>query len=196
MHRQLLWPLSWYFKSFLMVFVQFLRGLPLLFLPSGTQCNIWLALPSFFMQHTCPNRFNLFFLMMFLISSCPVLYLIPLFEILSCHDTCRILLSHLWCTISCLLLFATVIGQVPMDPNPLALDSVFICKLMLTCCSYVIGSKHWVSASCWKQSVLNGWWCLSIYLSIYEVYIMPLQGNYPEALPAQARAKIKVLRCL
>jgi len=34
-----------------------------------------------------------------------------------------------------------------------------------------------------------------IYLSIYEIYIAPLQGNYSEALPAQARAKIKVLRC-
>src|SRR6218665_1543192 len=37
---------------------------------------------------------------------------------------------------------------------------------------------------------------LSIYLSIYEIYIAPLQGNYSEALPAQARAKIKVLRSL
>src|SRR6218665_651299 len=35
-----------------------------------------------------------------------------------------------------------------------------------------------------------------IYLSIYEIYIAPLQGNYSEALPAQARAKIKVLRSL
>jgi len=33
---------------------------------------------------------------------------------------------------------------------------------------------------------------LSIYLSIYGIYIAPLQGNYSEALPAQARAKIKV----
>jgi len=32
-----------------------------------------------------------------------------------------------------------------------------------------------------------------IYLSIYGIYIAPLQGNYSEALPAQARAKIKVL---
>jgi len=31
-------------------------------------------------------------------------------------------------------------------------------------------------------------------LSIYEIYIVPLQGNYSEALPAQARVKIKVLR--
>src|SRR6218665_935972 len=37
---------------------------------------------------------------------------------------------------------------------------------------------------------------VSIYLSIYEIYIAPLQGNYSEALPAQARAKIKVLRSL
>jgi len=32
------------------------------------------------------------------------------------------------------------------------------------------------------------------YLSIYEIYIAPLQGNYLGALPAQARAKIKVLK--
>jgi len=37
---------------------------------------------------------------------------------------------------------------------------------------------------------------LSIYLSIYGIYIALLQGNYSEALPAQARAKIKVLRSL
>jgi len=37
---------------------------------------------------------------------------------------------------------------------------------------------------------------LSIYLSIYEIYIVPLQGNYSEVLPAQVRAKIKVLRSL
>jgi len=36
----------------------------------------------------------------------------------------------------------------------------------------------------------------TIYLSIYEIYIAPLQGNYSEALPAQARAKIKVVRSL
>jgi len=36
----------------------------------------------------------------------------------------------------------------------------------------------------------------SIYLSICEIYIVPLQGNYSEALTAQARAKIKVLRSL
>src|SRR6218665_1653744 len=33
-------------------------------------------------------------------------------------------------------------------------------------------------------------------LSIYGIYIAPLQGNYSEALPAQARAKIKVLTSL
>jgi len=32
-----------------------------------------------------------------------------------------------------------------------------------------------------------------VYLSIYGIYIAPLQGNYSEALPAQARAKWKVL---
>ena len=34
----------------------------------------------------------------------------------------------------------------------------------------------------------------NVYLSIYGIYIALLQGNYSEALPAQARAKIKVLR--
>jgi len=32
--------------------------------------------------------------------------------------------------------------------------------------------------------------------SINEIYIAPLQGNYSEALPAQAWVKIKVLRNL
>jgi len=31
---------------------------------------------------------------------------------------------------------------------------------------------------------------------MYGIYIVPLQGNYSEALPAQARAKITVLRSL
>jgi len=31
-------------------------------------------------------------------------------------------------------------------------------------------------------------------MSIYGIYIAPLQGNYSEALPAQAWAKWKVLR--
>jgi len=31
---------------------------------------------------------------------------------------------------------------------------------------------------------------LSIYLSIYEIYIAPLQGNYSEALPAQPKLKL------
>jgi len=35
-----------------------------------------------------------------------------------------------------------------------------------------------------------------VYLSIYEIYITPLQGNYSEAPPAQCRAKIKVVRSL
>jgi len=36
-----------------------------------------------------------------------------------------------------------------------------------------------------------------IYLSIYiSTYIAPLQGNYSEALPAQARPKRRVLRSL
>ena len=31
---------------------------------------------------------------------------------------------------------------------------------------------------------------VKFYLSIYEIYIAPLQGNYSEALLAQARAKL------
>src|SRR6218665_1037792 len=74
-------------KSFLMVSVQFFRGLPLLFLPSENQCNIWLALLSLSMRHTWPRHRSLLFLMMFSISFCPVLSLILLFVILSRHDT-------------------------------------------------------------------------------------------------------------
>jgi len=36
---------------------------------------------------------------------------------------------------------------------------------------------------------------ITIYLSNYGIYIAPLQGNYSEALPAQARAKIKEWKC-
>src|SRR6218665_1536403 len=74
-------------KSFLTVSVQFFRGLPLHFLPSGNQCNIWLVLLSLSMCHTWSSHRSLLFLMMFSISSCPVLSLILLFVILSCHDT-------------------------------------------------------------------------------------------------------------
>src|SRR6218665_508756 len=62
-------------KSFSTVSVQFFRGLPLLFLPSGNQCNIWLALLSFSVRHTWPSHRSLLFLMMFSISSCQVLSL-------------------------------------------------------------------------------------------------------------------------
>src|SRR6218665_1636996 len=65
--------------------MQFFRGLPFLFLASGTQCNTWLALLP--MRHTCPSHLNLLFLMMFSISSCPVLSLILMFVILSRHNT-------------------------------------------------------------------------------------------------------------
>src|SRR6218665_2006137 len=43
-------------KSFITVSIQFFRGLPLLFLPSGAQCNIWLALLSMSMRHTWPSH--------------------------------------------------------------------------------------------------------------------------------------------
>src|SRR6218665_626548 len=45
---------------------------------------------------------------------------------------------------------------------------------------------HWLSML-WFHTML------SIYLSIYiSTYIAPLQGNYSEALPAQARPKRRV----
>src|SRR6218665_1211613 len=74
-------------KSLITVSVQFIRGLPLLFLPSGTQCNIWLALLSLPVRRTWPSHRSLLFLMMLSISSCPVLSLILLFLILSRYDT-------------------------------------------------------------------------------------------------------------
>src|SRR6218665_522674 len=37
---------------------------------------------------------------------------------------------------------------------------------------------------------------LTFYLIIYQLIIAPLQGNYSEALPAQARTKRRVLRSL
>src|SRR6218665_885061 len=74
-------------KSFLTVSVQIFRGLPLLFLPSGTQRNTWLALLSLSVHHMWPSLCSLLFLMMLSISSCPVLSLTLLFVILSCHDT-------------------------------------------------------------------------------------------------------------
>src|SRR6218665_2295773 len=99
-------------KSFLAVSVQFFRGFPLLFRPSGTQCNnIWLALLCLSMRLMWPSHRSFLFLMMFSLSSCPVLSLILLFVILSFSDTCKILLCHA----SSLFLFSTVIGQVS-DP--------------------------------------------------------------------------------
>ena len=57
-----------------------------------------------------------------------------------------------------------------------------------------------------KRSYLSGTLCgtqfalrpetRQSYPSVYGIYIAPLQGNYSEALPAQARAKRKVLRKL
>src|SRR6218665_556101 len=63
--------ISRHLKSLLTVSIQFFRGLPFLFLPSGTQCNTWLALLSLSVQHTWPSHFNLLFLMMFSLSFCP-----------------------------------------------------------------------------------------------------------------------------
>src|SRR6218665_3723458 len=75
-------------KLFLTVSVQFFSCLPVLFLLSGTQCNIWFALLSLFLRNTWPSHHHsLLFPMMFSISSCPLLSLILLVVILSRHDT-------------------------------------------------------------------------------------------------------------
>ena len=46
----------------------------------------------------------------------------------------------------------------------------------------------------------KAWWktyyLMYLSISIYGIYIAPFQGNFSEALPAQARAKRKVLRRL
>src|SRR6218665_1288424 len=47
-------------KSFLTVSVQFFSCLPVLFLPSGTQCNIWFALLSLFLRNTWPSHHQSF----------------------------------------------------------------------------------------------------------------------------------------
>src|SRR6218665_3515844 len=48
-----------------------------------------------------------------------------------------------------------------------------------------------------SRSIFNSVVSLLLFsLSIFGIYIAPLQGNYSEPLPAQARAKIKVLRRL
>src|SRR6218665_1291085 len=60
------------------------------------------------------------------------------------------------------------------------------------CRIYEVKSFISQKCNCFSSSVR---WS-TIYLSIYGIYIAPLQGNYSEAIPAQARAKIKVLRRL
>ena len=47
-----------------------------------------------------------------------------------------------------------------------------------------------VSAMSFSDSILYKT-TVQLYLSIYGIYIAPLQGNYSEALPAQAQVKIK-----
>src|SRR6218665_2090878 len=72
--------------------------------------------------------------------------------------------------------FVHTILSVPFCPLP------FCPRTVLFLCSSHITQHH--------LSVCISIY-LSIYLSIYEICIAPLQGNYSEALPAQARAKIK-----
>src|SRR6218665_1241619 len=72
-HRQL-HDISRPLKSILTVSVQFFRSLPLLFLNSGTQCNRAYLVGSSVLVHAPSHRSRLL-LMMFSISSCPVLSL-------------------------------------------------------------------------------------------------------------------------
>src|ERR1700733_1610217 len=95
-----------------MVSAQFFLGLPLPRLPSGVHFIAWIALLSSSMRATCPIHLSLLPLMLSSSFSCPVFSLIALFVILSRHEICRILLSHLWCAASRRFLFATVIEQV------------------------------------------------------------------------------------
>jgi len=108
-------------KSSFTTSVQFFHGILLLFHSSGTQCNIWLALLSLFMRHTWSSHLSLLFLMMFSMSSCPVLSLILLFVILTCHHTCKFsLATYVFSCISLassFLLFATVICQASDSYN-------------------------------------------------------------------------------
>src|SRR6218665_3604122 len=56
---------------------------------------------------------------------------------------------------------------------------------------------HVFRTICRLSSALFLFFTIILYLSIYIVtYIAPLQGNYSEALPAQARPKRRVLRSL
>src|SRR6218665_1272446 len=80
--------------------------------PSGLQsmaCTARLC-PSILAM--CPIQRSLLLLMMFPISSCPVLFHISLFVIISLQEMCNILLRHLLCAASSFLPFATIIGQV------------------------------------------------------------------------------------
>src|SRR6218665_1900642 len=83
--------------------------------------------------------------------------------------------------------FVHTILSVPFYPLPFCprtpRSSIFVTAAILFL------STVQISVSCWQP--IN-----SIYLSIYGIYIAPLQGNYSEALPAQTWAKIKVLRSL
>src|SRR6218665_1545973 len=74
-------------KSFLTVSVQLFLFSFIPQKPNAIQVPAWLALLSLSMRHTCPSHLSLLFLLMLSISSCPILSLILLFVILSCHDT-------------------------------------------------------------------------------------------------------------
>src|SRR3984885_5442743 len=100
-----------------MVSAKFFLGLPLPRLPSGVHFIAWIALLSSSMRATCPIHLSLLPLMLSSSFSCPVFSLIALFVILSRHEMCRILLSHLWCAASRRFLFATVIDQVSEPYN-------------------------------------------------------------------------------
>src|SRR6218665_3465475 len=72
---------------------QHFRSLPLLRFPSGLQSMACTTRLSPSILATCPIQHSLLILMMFPISSCPVLSHTALFVILSLQEVCNILLS-------------------------------------------------------------------------------------------------------
>lgn len=69
----------------------------------GSQFSTCFALLSLLILATCPNHISIFLLKMQPSPSCPVLSLIIVFGIFSFCETCRTLLSYLWCAAFSLL---------------------------------------------------------------------------------------------
>src|SRR6218665_2866186 len=85
--------------------------------------------PSIFATCPTPTQRSLL-VMMFPISSCTVLFHISLFVFLSLQEMCNILLSHLLCSLSSFLPFATVIGQVS-EPYSRVVSTTALYSLIL-----------------------------------------------------------------